>query len=141
MSTNKKSSEKRGALSRRKFFGLSAVVGTSLAAGTLGGANTATAETAGPSGPARPPDMRDDPSILQLQSQMASGRLTSPAIAITAANRQLRFRNFFNTESGFDGGALEISIAGGAFQERGLFGIVAVCILGYAAYKILFEGD
>lgn len=77
MSTNKKTKKKEGTLSRRKFFGLSAVVGTSLAAGTLGGAHSAAAETAGPSGPARPPDMRDDPSILQLQSQMAAGKLTS----------------------------------------------------------------
>ncbi len=34
-----------------------------------------------------------------------------------------------------------IVLAGGAFQERGLFGIVAVCVLGYAAYKLLFDGD
>jgi amidase len=77
MSTNKKATRKDGTLSRRKFFGLSAVVGTSLAAGTLGGANSAAAETAGPEGPARPPDMRDDPSIGQLQALMASGKLTS----------------------------------------------------------------
>jgi hypothetical protein len=30
---------------------------------------------------------------------------------------QLRFRNFYNLESGFDGGALEISINGRAFQD------------------------
>ncbi|MGH9944921.1 MAG: hypothetical protein ACRD9R_21435, partial [Pyrinomonadaceae bacterium] len=50
--------------------------------------------------------------------------LTSEPIAIPnppteGINRsvQLRFRNFFNLETGFDGGALEISINGGAFQD------------------------
>ncbi len=43
--------------------------------------------------------------------------LTSPPIAITAAAATVTFRNNYNTESGWDGGALEISIAGGAFQD------------------------
>jgi len=50
-----------------------------------------------------------------------SAQLTSPAIAIPAATpgftNQLVFRNFFNLENGFDGGVLEISINGGAFQD------------------------
>lgn len=51
-------------------------------------------------------------------------RLDSPAIAIPAAPNfghkagvQLSFRLNYNTEAGFDGGVLEISINGGAFQE------------------------
>ncbi|HEY8559187.1 MAG TPA: M36 family metallopeptidase [Pyrinomonadaceae bacterium] len=43
--------------------------------------------------------------------------LTSPQIPITAAAAMLSFRNRFNTEDGWDGGALEISIGGGAFQD------------------------
>ena len=50
--------------------------------------------------------------------------LTSPVIAIPAAPASgtnpgvlLSFRNSFNTEAGFDGGVLEISINGGAFTD------------------------
>lgn len=50
--------------------------------------------------------------------------LTSPVISIpnapatgTNPGVRLTFRNNFNTEVGFDGGILEISINGGAFQE------------------------
>ncbi len=51
-------------------------------------------------------------------------KLLSPSIAVPNApavgghpNVQLSFRNNYNTESGFDGGVLEISINGGAFQD------------------------
>ena len=50
--------------------------------------------------------------------------LTSPVIAIPTApvtgtnpGVRLSFRNSYNTEPGFDGGVLEISINGGAFQD------------------------
>ncbi len=43
--------------------------------------------------------------------------LTSPPIDVTAAGATLTFRNKYATESGWDGGLLEISIAGGAFQD------------------------
>jgi hypothetical protein len=50
--------------------------------------------------------------------------LTSPTIAIPAApgvgvnpGVRLSFRNFYNTEGGFDGGVLEISIAAGPFVD------------------------
>jgi photosystem II stability/assembly factor-like uncharacterized protein len=50
--------------------------------------------------------------------------LTSPVIAIPTAppagghaGAQLAFKNSYNTEAGFDGGVLEISINGGAFQD------------------------
>lgn len=50
--------------------------------------------------------------------------LTSPVIAIpnapltgTGPTVQLQFRNSYNTEGGFDGGVLEISINGGAFAD------------------------
>jgi photosystem II stability/assembly factor-like uncharacterized protein len=50
--------------------------------------------------------------------------LTSPVIAVPAApvvggnpGVRLTFRNSYNTEQGFDGGVLEISIGGGPFQD------------------------
>src|SRR5207249_2319717 len=50
--------------------------------------------------------------------------LTSPVIAIPTAPVsgtnpavRLTFRNSYNTEAGFDGGVLEISVNGGAFQD------------------------
>jgi hypothetical protein len=44
-------------------------------------------------------------------------RLDSPSIPIQSDSAQLIFRHNFDLESGFDGGLLEISIGGGAFQD------------------------
>ncbi len=44
-------------------------------------------------------------------------RLDSPVFAIQSASAQLTFRNNFITESGFDGGVLEISLNGGPFVD------------------------
>lgn len=48
-----------------------------------------------------------------------SAELVSPSIAIGAGSVRLSFRHIFITEtqSGYDGGVLEISIGGGAFQD------------------------
>jgi hypothetical protein len=43
--------------------------------------------------------------------------LTSPSIPITAPAATVSFRNRFDTEAGWDGGALEISIGAGVFQD------------------------
>jgi hypothetical protein len=43
--------------------------------------------------------------------------ITSPATAITSQAAILSFRNRYDTEPGWDGGVLEISINGGAFQD------------------------
>jgi Fungalysin metallopeptidase (M36) len=43
--------------------------------------------------------------------------LTSPSMPITAPAAVVSFRNRFDTEGGWDGGALEISIGAGAFQD------------------------
>lgn len=43
--------------------------------------------------------------------------LTSPAIAIAASAAIVNFRNRYDTEVSWDGGVLEISINGGAFQD------------------------
>ena len=47
----------------------------------------------------------------------SDSRLTTPIIAVTQANSQFKFRNSYNLESGFDGGIIEIAIAGGAFTD------------------------
>lgn len=43
--------------------------------------------------------------------------LTSPSFAITSPSALVSFRHKYNTEPGWDGGLLEISIGGGAFQD------------------------
>ncbi len=44
-------------------------------------------------------------------------RLDSPAFTIPSSLSQVRFRHRYNTEGGYDGGVLEISIAGGAYTD------------------------
>ncbi len=44
-------------------------------------------------------------------------RLTSPTFMYTEDERLLTFQNLYNTEAGYDGGALEISVAGGDFED------------------------
>lgn len=43
--------------------------------------------------------------------------LDSPPTTVTAANSTFSFRHAYETEVGFDGGVLEISIGGGPFQD------------------------
>ena len=43
--------------------------------------------------------------------------LTSPAVAITTQAGVVSFRHRFDTEAGWDGGVLEFSVNGGAFQD------------------------
>lgn len=43
--------------------------------------------------------------------------LTSPSIPVNAAAALVYFRHKYNTEPGFDGAVLEVSVAGGAFQD------------------------
>ena len=47
----------------------------------------------------------------------SSNRLTSPAFPITTTNAQLSFVHKYDLEDGYDGGVLEISIAGGSFAD------------------------
>ncbi|HMJ08993.1 MAG TPA: kelch repeat-containing protein, partial [Pyrinomonadaceae bacterium] len=46
-----------------------------------------------------------------------AGALVSPAFNVTTPTAAVTFKNFYNTENTFDGMVLEISIAGGAFQD------------------------
>ncbi|MBK8269631.1 MAG: S8 family serine peptidase [Planctomycetes bacterium] len=50
-------------------------------------------------------------------STTTDNRITSPNIAITSAASTFSFRHNYITESSWDGGVLEISIAGGAFTD------------------------
>lgn len=50
-------------------------------------------------------------------SSVGLDELISPAMAVPAAPTPLSFRNFYNTESGFDGGVLEIKIGTGPFSD------------------------
>src|SRR6185436_9662486 len=43
--------------------------------------------------------------------------LTTPSVAIPSTNAVLEFRNRYDTEAGWDGGVLEISIGGGGFTD------------------------
>jgi hypothetical protein len=52
----------------------------------------------------------DPPSV-------SDNRLISPVISINSTNTQLTFRHYYNSEQGYDGGVLEISINGGAFTD------------------------
>gem|GEM_PF-2689764 len=48
---------------------------------------------------------------------VTDSQLTSPLISVTAETSKVRFQNFYNTEQDWDGGILEISIAGGVYEE------------------------
>lgn len=50
-------------------------------------------------------------------STSGGSELVSPSFAVNSAAATVTFRNRFLLESGFDGGVLEISINGGAFQD------------------------
>ena len=52
-----------------------------------------------------------DPGIV------TDNRLTSPSISISSTNAQLTFRHIYDTEDGYDGGVLEISMNGGPFGD------------------------
>jgi hypothetical protein len=48
---------------------------------------------------------------------VSDNRLESPSISITTGSAQLSFRHSYSMEDGFDGGVLEVSIAGGVFTD------------------------
>lgn len=62
----------------------------------------------------------DTPPISAFAASAAttgSAELVSPAITVNSSAATVSFRNNFDLEVGFDGGVLEISINGGAFQD------------------------
>ena len=63
------------------------------------------------------PDTGANDAFVDDPGQISDKRLESPPIAIASSAALLTFRNNYNLESTFDGGVLEISIGGGAFQD------------------------
>ncbi len=70
------------------------------------------------------PDTAPNAAYADDPAAVADKVLDSPSIAVPADAQQLRFSNFYNLEAnganpavGYDGGVLEISIAGAAFQD------------------------
>ncbi|MCA1589720.1 MAG: hypothetical protein LC734_04875, partial [Acidobacteria bacterium] len=63
-------------------------------------------------------DSQPNAAFTQSPTSVGGGSdLTSPPIPITAQAAQVSFRNQFDSEHGWDGGVLEISIGGGTFQD------------------------
>src|SRR5262249_40767852 len=80
------------------------------ASNAAGGAPFWTTTTSAPdSGP-------NDPFILA-PPEFSDQRLDSPAIPIATPSARLTFRSSSSFEPNFDGGVLEVSIGGGAFQD------------------------
>jgi hypothetical protein len=50
-------------------------------------------------------------------SSVSDRMLISPSVAITSSNAQITFRHYYDTESTFDGGVLELAVDGGAFTD------------------------
>jgi len=70
----------------------------------------------------------DDPAAL------TDKIITSPAINIGSAAAQLSFRHTFSLESGFDGGVVEASIDGGAFNDVTSAGVGGTFVAGTQGY-------
>ncbi len=57
-------------------------------------------------------------SVFSANANISGGaEITSPSIAVNSAASTVTFRQNYNTEGTWDGGVLEISIGGGAFQD------------------------
>ncbi|HEX8368852.1 MAG TPA: proprotein convertase P-domain-containing protein, partial [Pyrinomonadaceae bacterium] len=65
------------------------------------------------------PDSPPNAVVTNNPASAGSAEITSPNITLGNLPTRLAFRHLYNTEAdvGFDGGVLEISIAGGAFQD------------------------
>jgi hypothetical protein len=63
------------------------------------------------------PDTAPNAVFLSEQTTVGVSSVTSAPITIQHAGSQIAFRNQFNTEAGYDGVVLDISINGGAFQD------------------------
>ena len=67
--------------------------------------------------PTPPFDTPPNAAFVDNPQVVSDKRLDSPSIPIATGSAQLTFRNNYYTETTFDGGVLEISIGGGAFQD------------------------
>jgi hypothetical protein len=87
----------------------------------------------------------DDPNVV------SDKQLLSPTFAIRTTSAQLSFRQNRDLESGYDGGVLEISIDGGAFQDitaaggsfeaRGYNGTISACCTNPLAGRSAWTGS
>jgi hypothetical protein len=72
--------------------------------------------------PSPPADSVPNAAWINGPAAISDKRLDSPSVMVEPLdNALLTFRNNYALESGFDGGVLEISIDGGAFQDAGGF--------------------
>ncbi len=65
------------------------------------------------------------PNVMYARNPTTVGggtNLTSPPISVTSPAATVSFRNSYRTENGWDGGVLEISIAGGEWQDIAIAG-------------------
>jgi len=62
-------------------------------------------------------DTSPNAAFAKENSQAGLTQLISPAIAINLPIAQVKFRHSYNTDSGYDGGILTISINGGPYQD------------------------
>lgn len=63
------------------------------------------------------PDTVPNDAFVDDPATISDKLLDAPSVAITSGNAQVTFRNYFDTESTFDGGVLEISFAGQPFID------------------------
>ncbi len=66
-----------------------------------------------------------EPNVMYARNPTTVGGgtdLTAPPISVTSTSAQVTFRHSFNTEKGWDGGVLEIAVAGGDFVDLVLAG-------------------
>src|SRR5947208_1266611 len=72
--------------------------------------------------PSPPADSPPNAAWVNDPATVSDKRLTSPPVTVPALqNSILTFRHNYDFENGFDGGVLEISIDGGAFQDAAFF--------------------
>jgi hypothetical protein len=70
--------------------------------------------------PFPPFDSSPNAAFVNDPDAISDKRFDSPSIPIQSDSAQLTFRHNLDLESGFDGGALEISIGGGGFQTSSM---------------------
>ena len=63
------------------------------------------------------PDTVPNDAFVDDPATISDKLLDTPSVAITSGAAQVTFRNYFNTESTFDGGVLEISMPGVPFTD------------------------
>ncbi len=63
------------------------------------------------------PDSAPNSVFATPTSTVSDNRLESPNFPVSSASAQITFKHRWSTESGFDGGVLEIAINGGAFND------------------------